>query len=89
MGKIVGIDLGTTFSCVACVKGGKPYVCGNDITIADYLDACFVTIGEVLRCDYSHLPNVTKWLGNMKKLPSWNILRTTTSWSRCIGHLRH
>jgi glutathione S-transferase len=51
--------------------GGKPYVCGNEITIADYLGACFVTIGEVLRCDYSHLPNVTRWINNMKKLSSW------------------
>ena len=49
----------------------KPYVCGNDITIADYLGASFVTIGEILRCDFSHLPNVTNWLGNMKKLSSW------------------
>jgi glutathione S-transferase len=53
------------------LKGGKPYVCGNEITIADYLGASFVTIGEILRCDYSHLPNVSKWLGNMKKLSSW------------------
>jgi glutathione S-transferase len=54
------------------LAGGKPYVCGNEITIADYLGASFVTIGDVLRCDYSHLPNVTRWLGNMRKLPSWN-----------------
>jgi glutathione S-transferase len=54
------------------LAGGKPYVCGTDITIADYLGASFVTIGEVLRCDYSHLPNVSKWIANMKKLPSWN-----------------
>ena len=26
MGKAVGIDLGTTNSCVACVKDGTPYV---------------------------------------------------------------
>ena len=54
------------------LAGGKPFVCGTEITIADYLGASFVTIGEILRCDYSHLPNVSKWLGNMKKLPSWN-----------------
>lgn len=48
------------------------YLCGDQITIADYLGACFVTIGEVLRCDFSHLPNVTRWLGNMKKLSTWN-----------------
>ena len=53
------------------LAGGKNYVCGDDITIADYLGASFVTIGEILRCDYSHLPNVSKWLGNMKKLSSW------------------
>ena len=53
------------------LKGGKPYVCGDKITIADYLGACFVTIGEILRCDYSHLPNVSKWLANMKALPTW------------------
>ncbi len=48
------------------------YLCGDQITIADYLGACFVTIGEVLRCDFSHLPNVTRWLDNMKKLSTWN-----------------
>ncbi len=50
----------------------KPYVCGNEITIADYLGASFVTIGEVLRCDFSHLPNVSNWINNMKKLSTWN-----------------
>ncbi len=47
------------------------YVCGDEITIADYLGASFVTAGELIRCDYSKYPNVNGWLGNMKSRPSW------------------
>jgi glutathione S-transferase len=51
--------------------GAKPYVAGEQITIADYFGASLVTIGEVLRFDYSAYPNVVAWLGRMKKLESW------------------
>ncbi len=47
------------------------YLCGNQITIADYFGAALVTLGEVIRCDMSAYPNVERWLGNMKKLPNW------------------
>jgi len=49
----------------------RPYLCGNEITIADYFGAGIVTLGEVIRCDFSAYPNIQRWLGNMKKLPSW------------------
>jgi glutathione S-transferase len=49
----------------------KPYLCGNEITIADYFGAGIVTLGEVIRCDFSAYPNIQRWLANMKKLPSW------------------
>jgi glutathione S-transferase len=49
----------------------KPYLCGNEITIADYFGVGLVTLGEVIRCDLSAYPNVKRWLDNMKKLPSW------------------
>lgn len=50
----------------------KPYLCGNQITIADYFGACILTLGEVVRCDFSPYPNVQRWIANMKKLSTWN-----------------
>ena len=47
------------------------YLCGNQITIADYLGSAFVTLGEIVRCDFSPYPNIQRWLDNMKKLKSW------------------
>ena len=52
--------------------GSNNYVCGNEITIADYFGVCLVTLGEVVRVDFSPFPNVQRWIGNMKKLESWN-----------------
>jgi glutathione S-transferase len=49
----------------------KPYLCGDRITIADYFGASLLTLGEVIRCDFSAHPNVQRWLANMKRLPSW------------------
>jgi glutathione S-transferase len=46
-------------------------LCGNELTIADYFGVCLVTLGEVLRIDFSAFPNVERWIGNMKKLKSW------------------
>jgi glutathione S-transferase len=47
------------------------YLCGSEITIADYFGASILTLGELIRCNYSVYPNVTRWLDNMKALPSW------------------
>jgi glutathione S-transferase len=49
----------------------KQYVCGDQITIADYFGSCLVTLGEIIRCNFADYPNVERWLGNMKKLKSW------------------
>jgi len=49
----------------------NPYLCGDQITIADYFGAGIVTIGELIGCDFSEFPNIERWLGNMKKLPTW------------------
>jgi glutathione S-transferase len=47
------------------------YVCGDQITIADYFGSCLVTLGEIIRCDFQAYPNIDRWLTNMKKLKSW------------------
>jgi len=48
------------------------YLCGNEITIADYFGAAIVSIGELVGSDFSAYPNVKRWLDNLKKLKSWN-----------------
>lgn len=47
------------------------FLASNDISIADYFAAPFVSLGEAVRCDYSQFPNVQRWMSEMKKLPSW------------------
>jgi glutathione S-transferase len=47
------------------------YVCGERITIADYHGVALVALGEIARLDYAPYPNVRRWLGRMKALPSW------------------
>lgn len=50
---------------------GNAYVAGDEITIADYFAAGFVSLGEIVRCDLSKYPNVAAWLDRMKSLKSW------------------
>ena len=51
---------------------GRGYLCGDQITIADYFGAGLLTLGEVIRCDFSAYPNVARWLAKIKALESWN-----------------
>lgn len=53
------------------IIGSSAFVCGSEITIADYLGAGFLTVGEVLHLDYSPWPNVSRWLASMKARPSY------------------
>jgi glutathione S-transferase len=54
------------------IIGNNKYLTGNDITIADYLGVCLITLGEIPRQDFAKYPNVKRWVDNMKQLKSWN-----------------
>ena len=49
----------------------QKYLCGDQITIADYFGVCLLTLGEVIGCDFGAYPNVKRWLDTMKRLRSW------------------
>jgi glutathione S-transferase len=51
---------------------GKPYLCGDKVTIADYFAAALLTVGELIGSDFSDYPNIERWLQTMKARPSWS-----------------
>jgi glutathione S-transferase len=53
------------------IGANRKFLCGDKITLADYVGAEMVTVGEVVQCKYEDYPNVCRWIGNMKALKSW------------------
>ncbi len=50
---------------------GRPYLTGDQITIADYLSSSIVALAEMIRYDLAGYPNVRNWLDNVKALDNW------------------
>jgi glutathione S-transferase len=53
------------------ILGKNKYLCGSEMTIADYYAAPFVALTGVIRADLKPYANVNRWLGDMKSLKSW------------------
>ena len=49
----------------------KKYLCGNELTIADYLGAGIISLSEITHCDFEPYPNVERWYASMKARPNW------------------
>ena len=49
----------------------KTYLCGGSITLADYMGAEMIALGELIGCKYDAYPNITRWLCNMKARKPW------------------
>lgn len=51
--------------------GKSKYLCGDDITIADYFGGAIIQVGEVIRCNLKAYPNISRWLDAIKSRPSY------------------
>jgi len=49
----------------------KRYLCGDTLTLADYLASGIVSLGDVIGCSFAEFPNVARWYDRMKSLPNW------------------
>ncbi|HEY8586726.1 MAG TPA: glutathione S-transferase family protein [Rhodanobacter sp.] len=50
----------------------QSFLCGDRITLADYVGVEMVTLGELVHCTYQDYPNVGRWIGRMKALKHWS-----------------
>lgn len=50
---------------------GKAFVCGDQITLADYLGSGLVSLGDLVGFDLTPWPNVARWMAAMKGRPAW------------------
>jgi glutathione S-transferase len=50
---------------------GRPYLCGDEITIADYFGIGLISLGEIIHCDLGPYPNIQRWTDNVKRLEQW------------------
>jgi glutathione S-transferase len=55
----------------AHMLAGRPYVCGGDVTIADYLGVAYASLGYAADFDFSRYPNVAAWLARMSQRKGW------------------
>lgn len=51
--------------------GGRDFVCGDEISLADYLGLSFVLLGEVADFDFGPYPNIVRWIARMEARPAF------------------
>jgi glutathione S-transferase len=50
---------------------GNAFLCGDAPTLADYVGAEMLVMGELVGCTFAEFPNIRAWIGRMKALPQW------------------
>jgi glutathione S-transferase len=65
-------------------KGG--FLCGPELTIADYLGSSVVATGDWVDYNISNYPNVVRWMDAIKSRPSWE--QTRRDWHGAIAYVR-
>lgn len=59
------------------VIGRHKYLCGDQITIADYFGAEILSAGDLIGVSFHRFPNVERWMSTMRALPSWKKVHET------------
>ena len=49
----------------------QPYLCGDRVTIADYLGLSFVLLGALAAYDFAPYPNIQAWIARMQARPAY------------------
>lgn len=56
--------------------GNKRFLCGDEITLADYFGAPILAQLDLVRANLAPFENITRWMGEMRKLPSWDAVHS-------------
>jgi glutathione S-transferase len=48
------------------------YVCGPELSLADYIGSVYVGLSEAIDFDLSPWPNVSRWMERMRSRPAWH-----------------
>jgi glutathione S-transferase len=60
------------------ILGSHKFVCGDEITIADYFGAELLAAGDLIGVSYKRFPNVDRWMATMRALPGWKKVNEAT-----------
>lgn len=52
--------------------GSKRFLCGDELTLADYFGAPIVSQLELIRANLAPFVRISRWMGQMRKLRSWD-----------------
>jgi glutathione S-transferase len=58
--------------------GAKKYVCGDEITIADYFGSQILALDALIGASFKGFPNVDRWMNRMRELPNWKKVNEAT-----------
>jgi glutathione S-transferase len=53
------------------LDASNPWLCGDNLSIADYFASGILSLGELTGCDFSAWPNVQRWYLRIQALPNW------------------
>lgn len=51
---------------------GNAFLCGDAITLADYVGIEMLVLGELVGCTLRDYPHIRGWIARMKALPHWD-----------------